>query len=135
MPPWSQANSVFLPEIDGEHDAIHQTAVQLQQAIDTEAPLPCIQETLHRLLVCTEEHFAHEERLMRTRQYQSLAWHKRQHDTARRQMKRYALLIEAGDAEAAKALASFLSAWLHDHVVLTDSMLGAFLRNHERAHS
>jgi hemerythrin len=72
---------------------------------------------------------------MRSGKYQSLAWHKRQHNTARRQMKRHAALIEAGDAEAARALAAFLSAWLHDHVGLTDRMMGAFLRNQERAHS
>jgi hemerythrin len=135
MPSWSQSNSVFLPEIDGEHDAIHRTAGELQQAIDDGAPLPHIQEIVRSLLASTEEHFAHEERLMRTGKYESLAWHKGQHNSARRQMKHYATLVEAGAAEAAKALATFLSAWLQDHAGLTDRMMAAFLRNQKRARS
>jgi hemerythrin len=131
---WSKSNAVFVPEIDDEHRAIYQAGADLQQAFDSGAPLVCVQEILGALITVTEEHFAHEERLMRRGHYESFSWHKQQHDTARRRIKEYASQIEAGDAEAGKALNEFLSKWLHDHMGLTDRMMGAFLRNQQRAH-
>jgi len=51
----------------------------------------------------------------------------------RKRMRQFAPLIEAGDVEAGTALIEFLSRWLRDHTGLTDRMMGAFLRNQQRA--
>jgi hemerythrin len=44
------------------------------------------------------------------------------------------MLVETGDADAARLLLHFLAGWLRDHTTLTDRMMAAFVRNHERAH-
>ena len=129
---WSKSNDVFLPEIDGEHQEIYRDVDELQKALASHAPLFQIHKILHRLIACTEDHFAHEERLMSDRHYESFAWHKQQHDTARLRMKQYAPRIEEGDAEAGRSLVEFLCKWLRDHTSLTDRMMGAFLRNQQR---
>jgi hemerythrin len=131
---WTKANAVFVPEIDDEHRTIYQIAGELQQALSGGAPLFQVQEILHRLIACTEDHLAHEERLMRAGHYESYEWHRQQHDTLRKRMKLFAPQVEAGDAAAGKSLIEFLSRWLHDHTGLTDRMMGAYLRNQERTH-
>lgn len=130
---WSKSHAVFVPDLDTEHKVIFQAAGELAQALSSAAPLFQIQEILHRLVACTEDHFAHEERLMRSGHYESFAWHKHQHDTARKRMREFVPLVENGDAEAGTTLINFLSSWLRDHTGLTDRMMGAFLRNQQRA--
>jgi hemerythrin len=131
---WTKSHAVFVPEIDNEHRAIFQVAGELHQALRNEAPLFQVQEILHRLIACTEDHFAHEEQLMQNERYLSFDWHKQQHETVRKRMRQFVPLIEAGDAKAGTALIEFLSRWLQDHTSLTDRMMGAFLRNQQRAH-
>lgn len=130
---WSKSNSVFLPEMDDEHRTIFQATGELQNALDSGAPLLQVQEILHRLMSCVEDHLAHEEKLMRNSRYPSFDWHRRQHNTARRRLGQYAPLIEAGDRQAGAELTEFLARWLEDHTSVTDRMLGAHLRNQERA--
>jgi hemerythrin len=130
---WSTSNSVFLPEMDDEHRTIFQATGELQNALRDSAPLVQVQEILHRLISLTEEHFAHEEELMRGTRYASFDWHRQQHNTARKRLRRYAPLVEAGDRQAGAELTEFLRGWLEDHTSVTDRMLGAHLRNQERA--
>ena len=131
---WNKSHAVFVPEIDDEHRVVFGAAEELHQALGGGAPLFQIQEILHRLIACTEDHFAHEERLMRNGHYESFQWHKQQHDTVRKRLRQFVPRIEGGDAEAGAALIEFLSPWLRDHTGLTDRMMGAFLRNQQRAH-
>ena len=105
----------------------------LFRSLHSDAPLLQVQEILHRLMSCVEDHLAHEEKLMRNSRYPSFDWHRRQHNTARRRLGQYAPLIEAGDRQAGAELTEFLARWLEDHTSVTDRMLGAHLRNQERA--
>lgn len=131
---WSKSNAVFVPALDEEHRTIFQATSELQQALRSGAPSFQVQEILHRLIASTEDHFAHEEKLMRSSRYLSFDWHKQQHDAARKRLRRYAPLIEKGDQEAGNELVEFLTNWLDDHTAVTDRMMGAYLRNQERAH-
>jgi hemerythrin len=131
---WSEGNEVYLPLIDAEHRVLFGLADGLQHSVLAGAAAKEVREHLHHLAAHAEEHFTHEEWLMQSAGYPSYGWHKHQHDTARRRFKLYAPLIESGDHEAADAFLEFLSGWLQDHTGLTDRMMGAYLRNHERAH-
>ena len=130
---WRQSNTVFVPAIDDEHRTIFQATGELQQALHTRAPLFEVQEILHRLIAATEDHFAHEEKMMRDARYLSFDWHRQQHDTVRKRLRQYAPLVEQGDTQAGHELAEFLTRWLDEHTAVTDRMLGAYLRNQERA--
>jgi hemerythrin len=83
-------------------------------------------------LETAEEHFRHEERLMRAMHYTAFAWHKSQHDAVRKRAKAAASRMEKGDSAAAGELLQFLSAWLRDHMSVADRMMGAYLRNYLR---
>jgi hypothetical protein len=72
---------------------------------------------------------------MQSVKYPSYAWHKQQHDTARRRLKLFAPLVESGDAEATELFFEFLEGWLQDHTGLTDRMMAAHVRNYERSHA
>jgi len=132
---WSSENEVFIAQIDAEHRDLFQIAERLEGAIEAKASPAETRLHLQALAGHTEEHFKHEEWLMQSVAYPSYAWHRQQHDTARRRLKLFVPLIESEDGEAAEVFLDFLDGWLHDHTTVTDRMLGAFVRNYERAHA
>jgi hemerythrin len=131
---WNAAHAVYLAEVDAEHRAIYQAAGDLHQASVGSAPAERILEIMRGLIAHSEDHFAHEERLMQSAHYQSYAWHKQSHDAARRRMGEFAARIEAGDTGAAEPLLEYLAGWLKDHVSVADRMMSAYVRNYQRAH-
>src|SRR5689334_15769642 len=96
---WSNQQAVFLPEIDAEHRGLMRTAGDLQRAVLAQADSLRILDGVRNLVAQAEEHFAHEERLMKNVRYASLPWHKQQHDTFRKRARRLLPAIEAGDRE------------------------------------
>ncbi len=131
---WGKENEVFLAQIDAEHRDLFRVADELQQAVTRGAPAAHVKEHLHGLVAHMGDHFSHEEWLMQSTAYPSYGWHKQQHETARRRLKLFVPLIESGDAEAAELFFEFLAGWLEDHTTVTDRMMGAYVRNYERAH-
>jgi hemerythrin-like metal-binding protein len=129
---WSNAHSVYLPEIDAEHRALYRLGDELHKALLAGAVPAQMQPILANLLESAEQHFRHEERLMRAIHYNGFAWHKHQHDAARKRTKALAKSIEGGDSAAAGELLQFLSDWLRDHMAVADRMMGARLRNYLR---
>jgi hemerythrin len=69
---------------------------------------------------------------MQSSRCESFAWHKQQHDTARKRAKRFAARFAEGDTAAAGELVETLRHWFKDHMAVTDRMMGAQLRNHGR---
>ena len=129
---WSSAHSVYLPEIDAEHRAIYRLGDELHKALLAGAGPDRLQPILVNLLESVEQHLCHEERLMRAMHYNAAAWHKGQHDAARKRSKALARRIAGGDAAGAGELLKFLSVWLRDHLAVADRMMGAYLRNYLR---
>jgi hemerythrin-like metal-binding protein len=132
---WTKAHAIFLPEIDAEHRNIFRMAEELQQAVRVGAEAARVQELARPLAVAIEEHFAHEERLMRSVACPDAAWHKSLHDGARRKMGSLFAQIEEGDVEAAREFIEYLGRWFRDHMALPDLMMGAHVRNYERLHA
>ncbi|MGA2273216.1 MAG: bacteriohemerythrin [Bryobacteraceae bacterium] len=123
--------SIFIPEIDAEHRTLFRLVDELATALDSRAH-GVRGELLESLVSHMQDHFAHEERLMRASRYDALAWHKGQHDGARRQARRFIKRIEEGDREAGAELLQYLAGWLQGHIPVTDRMMAAYLRNFER---
>lgn len=67
--------------------------------------------------------------------YLSRAWHRQQHDSARKRLKGFLAGITESDTEQAALLLEFLAGWMRDHVTVADRMMGAHLRNHKRSHA
>ena len=129
---WTKNYAVFLPEIDAEHRAIFLAGAELERAATARVPKARLREMTRALVDHAEDHFSHEERLMREIRYQAFAWHKKQHDGVRRRLKQFGKRIEADDREAPREMLEYLGHWLHGHTLLTDRMMGARLRNFHR---
>lgn len=132
---WTKAHAIFLPQVDAEHRNLFRMAEELHQAVRTGAEAARVQELSRPLFVAIEEHFANEERLMRAAECPDYEWHKLQHDTARKRAKRFADELDGGNAQAAHEFTDFLGRWFKDHMSLTDRMMGAHVRNHDRRHA
>ena len=129
---WTNAHSVYLPEIDAEHRAIYRLGDELHKAVLAGADSAVLQPILVNLRETTEQHFRHEERLMRAIHYTAFDWHKRQHDAVRKRTKAAARRVAGGDSAAAGELVEFLSEWQRGHMAVADRMMSARLRNYLR---
>ena len=129
---WSNTLSVFLPEIDAEHRAIFRLGDELHKAVMAGADPAVLQPILVNLRETAEQHFRHEERLMRAIHYTAFDWHKRQHDAVRKRLRAAARRIAAGDSAAVAELVEFLSEWVRGHMAVADRMMSARLRNYLR---
>jgi hemerythrin len=129
---WSASHEVFLPEIDAEHKNLCRLGRELQKAIVAGEDSERIVSMLRVLLAEAEEHFRHEEKMMREAGFPSLTWHKQQHDAIRKRAKACMARVAKGDGEARAELLKVLSGWLRDHTAVADRMMGAYLRNAQR---
>lgn len=132
---WTKAHSVFLPEVDAEHRNLYRMAEELHQSVVAGAEAALIQSQMQTLIATLDEHFAHEERLMKSARCESYAWHKQQHDTVRRKGKQLLAQLTANDGAAPEDFLEFLNHWFKDHMSLSDRMMGAHVRNHDRLHA
>jgi hemerythrin-like metal-binding protein len=90
-------------------------------------------EALQDLIEDMSAHLAGEERMMRSSAYPSYAWHKDQHDAARKKLQGFAERIGAGESGAVCEMVDFFRLWLRDHTGVHDRMMAAYLRNFARA--
>ncbi len=132
---WNKKHEVFVPELDAEHRNIFRVAEELRVAVSAGGVTERVQTLLSELIAGAEEHFRHEEQLMRASEYPSLGWHKQQHETVRKRIRTFAGRIQAGDADALAGLLDFLAIWLKEHTALSDRMMSAYLRNYRRLHT
>ena len=130
---WGALHEIYLPEVDAEHRALFEIGDQIQHALEAGAGAEQLKPMVEALMRCAEDHFSHEERLMKAARYSAFAWHKAQHDGVRRRMRQFLGGLENGDPQAPAILLEYLADWIERHTALTDRMMGASLRNHERA--
>jgi len=129
---WSNAHSVYIPELDAEHRDIFRLGEELHQALEAGATRARLKPLVEGLLQCMNLHFRHEERMMFDIRYQALNWHKHQHDAARKTCRALVKSIAEGDREGAGQKLESLAGWLGDHLRVADRMMGARLRNYLR---
>lgn len=130
---WSNSYAVCVPQIDSEHRVLIRLANDLYGSLAVNSPPSRVQPVLHDLAGHADAHFAHEESMMRACRYPLYEWHRRQHLAAISSMKRLARTIRRRRADLALAQLEALAAVLHNHIRLADRMLGAYLRNYQRA--
>jgi len=129
---WTEENSVFVPEMDEEHEALFHLLQELRRAVLARDPLEQLERQAARLATRAASHFQHEERLMRASRYTALAWHERQHQTGRTKLAALTASIRGRGSEAVFEALEALANWILDHVSVADHMLGSHLRNYDR---
>ena len=130
---WTERNSVFVPEIDAQHQAMFRLASELREAVLAEERAKQLGPVVQRLSEAIANHLAHEERLMRAAGYPALEWHERQHRTARSKLEALRREVETRERQPLFEAIESLAAWMRDHTSIADRMAGAYLRNHWRA--
>ncbi len=131
---WSEALSVGVAEIDAQHRELFSRVERL-----LEASLQDDRSRVGPLLAFLRDyvgvHFEAEERLMLERHYPGYRVHKAEHD-------RFARDLSAMEAELAASgptgdlagrVERRVAEWLRDHVYLTDTALGRFVKGLEEA--
>ena len=124
----AERNAVCVPEIDEEHREIFHLGSDLYKALSGGALLSAVEPSLRQLIDHTIEHFAREERMMRSKRYGAYAWHKGQHDAVRAKLTALEKSVAQGDREAVLPMLDYLTAWLQTHTAVSDRMMGAYLR-------
>ncbi len=76
---WDEGLSVFIPEIDAEHQRFIRLVNELNEAIIARKELPEIQNHMQAILYDAVAHFAHEEALFREWGYPAAGEHAEKH--------------------------------------------------------
>ena len=125
---WSAEHEIFLPEIDAEHRALFTGGRELSRAIASGAHPDRLEEGVRNILLLAEAHFRHEEQLMADSAFESLEWHRTQHDAVRRR----AAETDPRDPVSIAALLKFVGGWLNDHTAVADRIMASHIRNWSR---
>ncbi len=129
----SALHPVYVPKLDAEHKVILEAVAELRNTIEDGGLTERSQAALQALMYRLGAHMSGEERMMRSAAYPGYAWHKRQHDAAKKRARGFTGRARKGDLEAIPEMLDFFKGWLRDHTGLHDRMMAAYLRNFERA--
>ena len=132
---WSpESNSVYLPDIDQEHQSLFQMTDAIYQALQADARLETLEPAIRELIAQAAGHFAHEEKLMKSLHYPGYVWHKGQHNVVRKKVAALEHATQHGDRETILFFLEYLSAWLMTHTAVSDRMMAAYLRTNRKRH-
>jgi hemerythrin len=125
---WTQALSVGVDEIDGQHQELFRRAARLLAGIHEGQPEE-IGQLVDFLYEYAVEHFGAEEEHMRRTRFPGAARHEAEHDRFISDLLQLAREHERTGAGAFMALkvSHWLAQWLRQHVSGTDAELGEFL--------
>jgi hemerythrin-like metal-binding protein len=129
---WTDDDSVFVPQIDAEHEKLFEGAERMRQFLTHGWRSDHARFPLWRFSQEFLAHLAGEERLMRSSRYPGLNWHERQHQAGRTKLARLTEAVHGGDEQALREALQDVADWLHDHITVADRMFAAHLRNETR---
>lgn len=121
-------HSVGIEALDKEHQTLFGLINALEQH-KSDSDYKFFEDILKTLQFYTENHFAHEERIMTRMHYSRLTLHKKQHQNFIKNLRSIEKEFEKNknpQALVAKTL-DFLENWLIKHVIVEDRAYGEFL--------
>jgi len=124
---WDQLLSVEVEEIDADHRRLIDLFNLLARAVGERREPAYVAALLEELIVSTEAHFRHEERLMIGHDYLERDAHAAEHqeliDAVRAMQKTF---LASGRGLEQKGL-DYLEHWLTEHILVADMRLGTFI--------
>jgi hemerythrin len=117
---WSDDYSVQVVSIDAQHRNLFAIAHELYDAMSAGQGRMACGKILDRLVQYTAVHFAFEERLMRSNNYDELTAHKAEHDVLTAQVVQFQSDYQRGTATLSVELLHFLKGWLEKHIKGSD---------------
>lgn len=125
---WTGDLGTGVTELDCEHRDLISCFHRVANSLERERDIALFHSRFEELMNATAEHFAHEERVMKTIGFPSYAQHKREHDRLLNDSKD--LLKNIGAAlplEDCPAIAHYLKHWLVRHMRERDSEIHTFI--------
>ena len=120
---WQDSHSLG----DSEIDAQHQTLFVLVNALLDAAEPSRLKEAMANLLRHTQDHFTHEETIMREMGYPDMRTHVEQHNTLISKLTKVSELVANYTFHMAN-LETYLAAWLFNHIETLDTPLVNYIR-------
>ena len=130
---WFPEDAVHIATLDAEHQELFQQAAEFREALLGDGKPARLDQLCRRLAAEANEHFAHEERLLREAEYPAYSWHARQHQTARSKLGVLERQVQLGDRHLMFEALESLAVWMRDHISIADRMASSYLRNYWRS--
>lgn len=124
---WDQSLSVGVPSLDAQHQKLVQTINALHAAMRVGHARNVVDKVMGDLERYTIEHFAHEERLLRSAGYAQLADQESSHKAFVAKLKGFKQKLAAGDASVSLEIMNFMRDWLINHIAKSDKQYSAHL--------
>lgn len=124
---WKDSYSVKVLAMDNQHKKLFLLIQELSESMSAGHGKDLLGEVLRRLVEYTTHHFAAEEKLMEMHKFPGLPAHRGEHKALTEKVQVLKKEFEAGNANMAPQLLSFLQNWLTNHIQVVDRKYGDFM--------
>jgi len=121
---WSDKLSVKIRRFDNEHKHLIALINDLHNAVSYGEGGMALGRMLSELASCTQDHFEHEEQVMRKYNFPGLDAHREAHQAF---VRRVADTYNKGGIAQAVPLFDFATTWIQDHIMRMDTEYSEFL--------
>ena len=130
---WRDEYSVENVDIDREHKQLISLINRLQMQTLNEISRDVLNQTVFEMLLYAENHFTHEEILMKQKDFPGYMDHKQKHDDFRMKIDDFKADLEKYEEilEITKEILFFLQRWLITHIKGTDRHYIPYLKKGE----
>lgn len=125
---WKPEYDTGIGSIDTQHKKLVQMVCELNTAMLAGKGKDVLGKILSDMIAYTQQHFAHEERLMSQAGYGALAAHKKEHEALAAQAVELRNKFQSTGAGLSTQTAVFLKDWLNKHILGTDQLYAPHLR-------
>jgi hemerythrin len=126
---WNESYSVKVAEIDVQHKHLIDLINRLFEAMSVGKGSEVMGSILNDLIDYTKNHFANEEKLMKSFNYPQSVTHKLEHDTLTNQVIDLQGEFASGKSMISVKVMNFLKDWLKNHILQVDKKFGEFLNS------
>lgn len=124
---WDAKYTLHIAEIDQQHQKLFALFNELYEAMQQGHANEVIGTVLASVVEYTAYHFATEEKLLRQYGYPDEGSHRAEHAKLIEQTNALVRKLQTDQSRVTMATLKFLSEWLNNHILGTDSKFAAFL--------
>jgi hemerythrin-like metal-binding protein len=126
---WNNSYSVRVHAMDAQHRELFEIVHELSAAMRAGHGKDVTGRVLSRLIDCTFNHFAAEEKLMKENKFPGLAAHCIEHRALEEKITAFKKNFDAGSNVITPDLMRFLQNWLTTHILTIDRNYSDFLNS------
>lgn len=127
---WNDTFKTGYKPVDTQHENLFGMVNQLHDAIIAGKGTESLAPTLEKLAAYTIDHFAEEEKLMKSINYPDFAAHKAKHVDLSNQVKDLMAKFKEGKLVLSMTISTFLANWLKHHIKEEDVTLIQYVKEH-----